>query len=129
MKVLQPSNWPRPKGYSHGVAAKGTQVFLSGIVGWNEQGEFHGGFAAQVRQALLNIIAILAEAKAKSEHIVRMTWYVCDKSEYAAAVKEIGIAYRETIGRHYPAMTVVEVAALLEPQARVEIEVTAVVPE
>lgn len=129
MKSLQPSNWPRPKGYAHGVAAKGTQVFLSGVVGWNAHGEFATGFAAQVRQALLNIVAILNEAKAKPEHIVRMTWYVCDKNEYAAATKEIGTAYREIIGRHYPAMTVVEVSGLLEPQARVEIEVTAVVPE
>jgi enamine deaminase RidA (YjgF/YER057c/UK114 family) len=130
MKVLQPPNWPRPKGYSHGVAAKGTQVFLSGVVGWNAQGEFaEAGLAAQVRQALLNIVAILAEAKAKPEDIVRMTWYVCDKNEYSVATKEIGVAYREIIGRHYPAMTVVEVSGLLEPQARVEIEVTAVVPD
>lgn len=129
MKFLQPPNWSRPKGYAHGVAAKGTQVFLSGVVGWNAQGEFATGFAAQVRQALLNIVAILNEAKAKPEHIVRMTWYVCDKNEYAAATKEIGAAYREIIGRHYPAMTVVEVSGLIEPQARVEIEVTAVVPE
>lgn len=130
MEILQPSNWPRPKGYSHGVAAKGTQVFLSGVVGWNAQGEFAGtGFAAQAHQALLNIVTILDEAKAKPEHIVRMTWYVCDKDEYAAATKEIGTAYREIIGRHYPAMTVVEVAGLIEPQARLEIEVTAVVPE
>ena len=130
MKFLQPPNWPRPKGYAHGVAAKGTQVFLSGVVGWNAQGEFPGiGFAAQVRQALLNIVAILNEARGRPEHIVRMTWYVCDKNEYAAATKEIGAAYREIIGHHYPAMTVVEVSGLLEPQARVEIEVTAVVPE
>lgn len=130
MKFLQPSNWPRPKGYAHGVAAKGTQVFLSGVVGWNAQGEFpETGFAAQVRQALLNIVAILDQANAKPEHIVRMTWYVCDKREYAAATKEIGAAYREIIGRHYSAMTVVEVSGLLESRARVEIEVTAVVPE
>jgi len=129
MKFLQPSNFPRPKGYAHGVVAKGTQVFLSGVVGWNVQGEFPGGIAAQVRQALLNIVAILDEAKARPEHIVRLTWYVCDKNEYAAATKEIGVAYREIIGRHYPAMTVVEVSGLLEPQAHVEIEVTAMVPE
>jgi enamine deaminase RidA (YjgF/YER057c/UK114 family) len=130
MKILQPPNWTRPRGYAHGVAAKGTQVFLSGVVGWNAQGEFPGtGFAAQVRQALLNIVAILDEANARPEHIVRMTWYVCDKNEYASATKEIGVAYREIIGRHYPAMTVVEVSGLIEPQARVEIEVTAVVPE
>ena len=130
MKFLQPANWTRPRGYAHGVAAKGTQVFLSGVVGWNAQGEFtETGFAAQVRQALLNVVAILNEAHARPEHIVRMTWFVCDKNEYAAATREIGIAYREIIGRHYPAMTVVEVSGLLEAQARVEIEVTAVVPE
>jgi enamine deaminase RidA (YjgF/YER057c/UK114 family) len=129
MKFLQPPNWPRPKGYAHGVTAKGTQVFLSGAVGWNAQGEFPTGFADQVRQALLNIVAILNEANAKPEHIARMTWYVCDKKEYSAATKEIGVAYREIIGHHYPAMTVVEVSGLLESQARVEIEVTAVVPE
>ena len=129
MKILQPPNWPRPKGYAHGVATKGTQVFLSGVVGWNAQGEFAIGFAAQVRQALLNIVAILHEAQAKPEHIVRMTWYVCDKNEYAAATKEIGAAYREIIGDHYPAMTVVEISGLLEAQARLEIEVTAVAPE
>lgn len=130
MKVLQPPNWPRPRGYSHGVAVKGTQVFLSGVVGWNAQGEFAAtDFASQVRQALMNIVDILKQAEAKPEHIARMTWYVCDKNEYAAASKESGMAYREIIGRHYPAMTVVEVSGLLEPQARVEIEVTAVIPE
>ena len=130
MRILQPPNWPRPKGYAHGVTTKGTQVFLSGVVGWNAQCEFPDPtFTAQVRQALLNIVAILKEAKAKPEHIVRMTWYVCDKNEYAAATKKIGVTYREIIGRHYPAMTVVEVSGLIEPQARVEIEVTAVISE
>lgn len=130
MKILQPPDWPRPKGYAHGVAVKGTQVFLSGVVGWNAQGQFPGTrFADQVRQALLNIVGILNEAKAKPEHIVRMTWYVCNKNEYASATIEIGVAYREIIGRHYPAMTVIEVSGLIEPQARVEIEVTAVIPE
>ena len=129
MKFLQPPNWPRPKGYANGVAAKGNLVFLSGIVGWNAQGEFASGFAAQVRQALLNIVEILKQAQAKPEHIARMTWYVLDKDEYMAAAKQMGAAYREIIGRHYPAMTVVEVAGLIEANARVEIEVTAVVPE
>lgn len=130
MRVLQPSHWPRPKGYANGVAAKGSMVFVSGIVGWNAQGEFAShDFVAQVRQALLNIVEILAQAKAKPEHIARMTWYVLDKNEYMASAKEMGAAYREIIGRHYPAMTVVEVSGLVEANARVEIEVTAVVPE
>jgi enamine deaminase RidA (YjgF/YER057c/UK114 family) len=130
MKFLQPPNWSRPKGYANGVAAKGNLVFLSGIIGWNAQGQFAGGgFAAQVRQALLNIVEILNQAKARPEHIARMTWYVLDKNEYMAAAKELGAAYREIIGRHYPAMTVVEVSGLIEGDARVEIEVTAVVPE
>jgi enamine deaminase RidA (YjgF/YER057c/UK114 family) len=130
MKVLQPPNWPRPKGYSNGVIAKGSSVFLSGIVGWNNRGEFDSkDFAPQVKQALKNIVEILAEAKARPEHIARMTWYVVDKHEYLNAAKEIGASYREIIGRHYPAMSVVEVSGLVEADARVEIEVTAVVPE
>jgi len=130
MKFLQPPNWPRPKGYANGVAARGSLVFLSGIVGWNAQGEFAASdFTSQVRQALLNIVEILKEAKARPEHIARMTWYVLDKDEYMAAAREMGAAYREIIGRHYPAMTVVEVSGLVEPNARVEIEVTAVVPD
>jgi enamine deaminase RidA (YjgF/YER057c/UK114 family) len=130
MRILQPPRWPRPKGYANGVVAKGSTVFLSGIVGWNEQGEFASrDFVAQVRQALLNIVEILDQAQAKPEHIARMTWYVLDKDEYLRAAKEMGAAYREIIGRHYPAMTVVEVSGLVEPNARVEIEVTAVVPE
>ena len=130
MRVLQPPNWPRPKGYANGVAAKGSMVFVSGIVGWNAQGEFAShDFVAQVRQALLNIVEILEQARAKPEHIARMTWYVLDKNEYMASAKEMGAAYREIIGRHYPAMTVVEVSGLVEAKARVEIEVTAVVPE
>jgi enamine deaminase RidA (YjgF/YER057c/UK114 family) len=130
MKFLQPPNWPRPKGYANGVATKGNLVFLSGIVGWNAQGQFEGrDFVSQVRQALLNIVEILAQAKAKPEHIARMTWYVLDKDEYMAAAQAMGEAYREIIGRHYPAMTVMEVSGLVEADARVEIEVTAVVPE
>jgi enamine deaminase RidA (YjgF/YER057c/UK114 family) len=130
MRILQPPRWPRPKGYANGVAAKGSMVFLSGIVGWNAQGEFASrDFVTQVRQALLNIVGILDQAQAKPEHIVRMTWYVLDKDEYLRAAKEMGATYREIIGRHYPAMTVVEVSGLVEPNARVEIEVTAVVPE
>jgi enamine deaminase RidA (YjgF/YER057c/UK114 family) len=130
MRFLQPPDWPRPKGYANGVAARGSLVFLSGIVGWNAQEKFTSSdFVAQVRQALLNIVAILHEGKAKPEHIARMTWYVLDKNEYLAAAKEMGEVYRAIIGPHYPAMTVVEVSGLLEANARVEIEVTAVVPD
>jgi enamine deaminase RidA (YjgF/YER057c/UK114 family) len=130
MKFLQPPNWPRPKGYANGVATRGNLVFLSGIVGWNAQGQFVAReFAEQVRQALLNIVEILNQANAKPEHIARMTWYVLDRNEYIAAAREMGVAYREIIGRHYPAMTVVEVSGLVEAEARVEIEVTAVVPD
>jgi enamine deaminase RidA (YjgF/YER057c/UK114 family) len=112
------------------VAARGNLVFLSGIVGWNAQGQFaDGDFVAQVRQALLNIVEILKQAQARPEHIARMTWYVLDKNEYLSAAKEMGVVYREIIGRHYPAMTVVEVSGLVEAGARVEIEVTAVVPD
>ena len=116
MKFLQPPDWPRPKGYANGVLARGSMVFVSGVVGWNAQGKFESrDFAAQVRQALLNIVEILHEAQAKPEHIARMTWYVLDKSEYMAASKAMGAAYREIIGKHYPAMTVVEVSGLLKP--------------
>jgi enamine deaminase RidA (YjgF/YER057c/UK114 family) len=130
MKVLQPQDWPRPKGYANGVAARGSLVFVSGMVGWNAQETFTSNdFVAQVRQALLNIVAILQQGKAKPEHIARMTWYVLDKNEYLAAAKEMGEVYRAIIGSHYPAMTVVEVSGLVEANARVEIEVTAVVPD
>ena len=130
MKILQPPDWPRPKGYANGVSTKGTMVFLSGVVGWNTQGEFAGtDFVTQVRQALLNIVEILKQAQATPEHIARMTWYVLDKNEYMSATREVGVVYREIIGRHYPAMTVVEVSGLVEAGACVEIEVTAVIPD
>ena len=130
MDILQPPGWPRPRGYSNGVAASGRQVFVSGMIGWNAQGHFDSDdFGLQARQALLNIVEVLREAQAGPEHIVRMTWYVLDKREYLAASGELGAAYREIIGKHYPAMTAVEVRALIEDRARVEIEVTAVVPE
>lgn len=130
MKILQPPDWPRPRGYSNGVSARGTMVFVSGIVGWNPSGEFDSqGFAGQVSQALKNIVQVLAEGGARPEHIVRMTWYVTDKNEYLSSAKEIGASYREIVGRHYPAMTVVEVSGLIEPNAKVEIEVTAVIPD
>ncbi len=130
MKVLQPPSWARPRGFSNGVAAKGEMIFVSGMVGWDAEGKFASKeFVAQARQALKNIVAVLAEAKAKPEHIARMTWYVVDKKEYIAAGRELGAVYREIIGTHYPAMTAVQVTALIEDHARVEIEVTAVVPD
>ena len=129
MEFLQPDGWATPRGYANGIAATGRMVFVSGMIGWDADGVFHtDDFAGQVRQALANIVAVLAEGGAKPEHIVRMTWYVLDKKEYVAAWPEIGVAYRELIGRHYPAMTAVQVAGLVEDRARVEIEVTAVVP-
>lgn len=130
MRVLQPPGWPRPKGYANGIAARGLQIFVSGQVGWNERGSFESlDFVAQTRQALRNVVAVLAEAGARPEHVVRMTWYVVDKQEYLAAGRELGGIYRELFGRHYPAMTAVEVSGLIEERARVEIEVTAVLPE
>ena len=130
MDILQPPGWARPRGYANGIAASGRMVFVSGMIGWDAQGVFHtSDFAGQVRQALQNIVEVLKEAGAEPQHIVRMTWYVTDKHEYIKAYPEIGAAYRELIGRHFPAMTAVQVAALIEDQAKVEIEVTAVVPE
>ena len=128
-QILQPAGWLPPKGYSNGIAATGRQVYVAGMVGWNAECRFESDeFAAQARQALANIVAVLAEAGAGPEHITRMTWYVTSKREYLAAGKALGAAYREIIGRHYPAMTAVEVTALMEDRAKVEIEVTAVVP-
>jgi len=130
MEILQPEGWAKPRGYANGIAASGRMVFVSGMVGWDADSVFHtDDFAGQVRQALQNIVAVLAEGGAKPEHIVRMTWYVLDKKEYVAAYPEIGAAYRELIGRHFPTMSAVQVAGLIEDRARVEIEVTAVVPE
>ena len=129
-QVLQPAAWPRPKGYANGVAVSGRQVFIAGMIGWDAEQRFPGDdFVAQTRQALANIVAVLAEGQAGPEHIVRMTWYVLDKREYLAALADIGKAYREIIGPNYPVMTAVQVAGLIEDQARVEIEVTAVVPD
>lgn len=130
MDFLQPPGWIKPRGYSNGTVASGRTVCVSGMIGWDAQGVFHtDDFAGQVRQALLNVVAVLAEADARPEHIVRMTWYMVDRKEYVAAYREIGIAYREIIGKHFPAMTAVQVVALIEDRARVEIEVTAIVPE
>ena len=129
MEFLQPANWPRPKGYSNGIIAEGRMLFLGGQVGWDETETFHtDDFAGQVRQALLNIVTLLKEAQAGPENIVRMTWYITDKREYLGSLKEIGQAYREIIGKHYPVMAMVQVSALMEDKAKVEIEVTAVLP-
>ncbi len=129
-QVLQPPDWARPKGYANGVAVRGRQVYVAGMIGWDGQGCFHtDDLAGQVRQALANVVAVLAEAGAKPEHIVRMTWYLTDKREYLERAREIGTAYRELIGSFNAAMTAVQVAALIEDRAKVEIEVTAVVPD
>ena len=130
MQVLLPPDWPRPRGYANGVTAKGRMVFVAGMIGWDAQGVFHtDDMAGQVRQALENVVAVLTEGGAKPEHIVRMTWYVTNKKEYVAAYPEIGKAFKELIGSFNAAMTAVEVAALVEDRAKVEIEVTAVVPD
>jgi enamine deaminase RidA (YjgF/YER057c/UK114 family) len=130
MNFLQPKDWAAPKGYSNGISATGRQIFVSGMVGWDAQGLFHtDDFAGQVKQALQNVVAVLQEAGAKPEHIVRMTWYVVNKAEYIASYAETGKVYREIIGRHFPCMSAVQVVALIEDRAKVEIEVTAVVPE
>ena len=127
MTILQPAAWPRPKGFSCGVSGEGTTIFVSGQIGWDEQGRFPSrDIAGQVRQALRNIVTILSEAGAGPHHVARLTWYVTDKREYLAAQREIGEAYRDVMGRHFPAMSVVAVAALLEDEAKVEIEATAV---
>ena len=129
IKVLQPLGWAAPKGYANGVAASGTQIFVAGQIGWNAQQQFESDdLVVQVRQALANIVTVLAEAGAKPAHIVRMTWYLTDKREYLMRAREIGSAYRELIGSYTVAMSAVQVAALIEDRALVEIEVTAVVP-
>lgn len=130
MKVLLPPGWPRPKGYANGVTAQGRMICVAGMVGWDAHGQFHtDDLVGQVRQALQNIVEVLHEGGAKPEHIVRMTWYITDKREYLAAAAGIGKAFRELIGSFNAAMTAVEVSALIEDRAKVEIEVTAIVPE
>lgn len=129
MKILQPEGWPRPRGYSNGIAAEGRMVFVAGQVGWDENEEFAPqDMAGQVRQALENTLTVLREGGAGAEHVVRMTWFITDMAEYRSSMKEIGAAYREVMGKRYPAMALVEVKSLLEPKARVEIETTAVIP-
>jgi enamine deaminase RidA (YjgF/YER057c/UK114 family) len=126
--VLQPPGWPRPAGYANGIKAHGTFVFVGGMVGWDAQERFPTGFVAQARQTLMNIAAVLHEGGAEPKHLVRMTWYVRDMDEYLGCRDALGAAYREVIGSHYPAMALVEVARLAEPEALLEIEATAVVP-
>jgi enamine deaminase RidA (YjgF/YER057c/UK114 family) len=128
-EILQPQGWPRPKGYSNGMMAQGRQIFVAGQVGWDSEGHFASpNLAGQVKKALENILAVLAEADAKPGHIVRLTWYVTSRDEYHAELREIGAAYREVMGKHFPTMSVVQVVALMEKEAKVEIEATAVVP-
>ncbi len=130
MQVLLPPGWPRPRGYANGVTARGRMVFVAGMIGWDAQGVFHtDDLAGQVRQALQNVVEVLKAGGAGPEHIVRMTWYVTDKRAYVAAYPEIGRAFRELIGCYNAVMTAVEVSALVEDRAKVEIEVTAVVPD
>ena len=130
-QILQPPAWARPRGFSNGIAAQGgTTVYIAGQVGYTGQGEWQEkGFAGQFRQALQNILEVLAEAGGRPEHLVRLTWYVLDKQEYFGAIKDVGVAYRELIGRHYPVMAVLQVSGLVEAQARLEIEATAVIPD
>lgn len=129
-RSLQPPDWPRPVGYSNGVMAHGHQVYIAGQVGWDpHNGRFtSAALVDQATQALKNVLAVLAQAEGRPEHIVRMTWYLTSRAEYLAQLRQIGAAYRELMGKHFPAMTAVEVAALIEPQAKVEIEATAVIP-
>ena len=130
MKLLQPSGWAPAKGYANGVAARGTQVFVGGQIGWNAQQQFESDdFIAQCAQTLRNVVAVLHEGGAGPQHMVRMTWYILDRDEYTARLKELGQVYREVMGRNFPAMTCVQVAALMESRAKVEVEVTAVVPD
>lgn len=129
MDILQPAGWPRPSGYANGVAAEGRLVFIAGQIGWDETGTLvSDGLVAQIEQVLRNILAVLAEAGGEARHLTRLTWYLTDLDEYLDNQKEIGAVWREAIGRHYPAMTVLAVAGLLEPRAKVEIEATAVIP-
>ena len=130
MNILQPPGWARAKGFSNGIAASGKLVFIAGQIGWTGEGKWEArDFAGQFRQALLNVITVLKEARGKPEHLVRLTWYVLDRQEYLNSLKAVGDAYRELMGRHYPTMAVVQVSGLMEPEARLEIEATAVLPE
>src|SRR5262245_46846172 len=127
-RILQPKDWPRPKGYANGILAEGRLVFTGGLVGWDEAGVFPVGFVPQARQTLHNVVAVLKEAGAGPEHLVRLTWYVTSIEQYLADPQGLGAAYREIIGRHYPAMATLQVTRLVEPKALIEIEATAVIP-
>jgi enamine deaminase RidA (YjgF/YER057c/UK114 family) len=127
--ALQPQGWPQPKGYSNGMSAKGRVIVTGGVVGWDEHGTFADGLVAQTRKTLENIVAIIAEAGAEPKHVIRLTWYVVDVEDYLSKQREIGAAYRDVMGKHFPAMAVVQVVRLVEKQALVEIEATAVLPE
>ena len=130
MTFLQPPGWAPARGYANGVSARGTQIYVGGQIGWNAQQQFEtDDFIAQTAQALRNVAAVLAEAGAGPEHMVRMTWYILDRVEYNARLRELGQVYREVMGRNFPAMSCVQVAALVEERAKVEIEVTAVLPD
>ena len=130
MQILQPPGWARARGFSNGIAASGRLVFIAGQIGWTGQAKWEAqDFAGQFRQALQNVISVLKEANGKPEHLVRLTWYVLDKNEYLSSLVKVGAAYRELMGRHYPTMAVVQVGGLVEPEARLEIEATAVIPE
>ncbi|HZF83043.1 MAG TPA: RidA family protein [Burkholderiaceae bacterium] len=129
-RLLQPPGWAAPKGYANGVAARGTMIFVGGQIGWNAEQQFESDdFIAQTAQALRNVAAVLEQGGAGPQHMVRMTWYVTDRDEYVRRLSELGPVYREVMGRNFPAMTCVQVAALVEAQAKIEIEVTAVVPD
>ncbi len=130
LHILQPPGWAKPRGYVNGIAARGTVVFTAGMIGWNRQGAFEtDDFVGQTRQALQNILETLAEAGGRPEHVVRLTWFITSKKEYLASQGALGAAYREVMGRNFPAMSVVEVKALMEDRAKVEIEATAVIPD
>lgn len=129
MQILQPPTWAKPRGFANGIAASGKLVFIAGQVGWTGEAKWEAhDFAGQFKQTLKNIVEVLAQAGGKPEHIVRLTWYVIDKQEYLAALKDVGVAYRAVMGRHFPTMAVVQVSGLVEPEAKLEIEATAVVP-
>ena len=129
MQILQPPGWARARGFSNGIACKGSLVFIAGQVGWTGEGKWEAqDFAGQFKQTLQNILSVLKEANGRPEHIVRLTWYVLDRQEYLNSLKAVGAAYRELMGKHYPTMAVVQVGGLVEPEARLEIEATAVIP-
>ena len=130
MRILQPAGWPRPKGYSNGIEVRGRQIFVAGLIGWTAEEKFEAkDMPGQFAQLLHNLVAVLAEADARPEHVVRMTWYITDKQAYLENIQRIGEIYREIMGRVFPVMAVVQVVALMEDEAKIEIEVTAVVPD